>query len=192
MADKKISELTAATTIASGDLVLIENAGGNSRKVTGSNAGKSLVMLGLRWARVRMTADDTAQNVTSETQITFDEAQVDTDSFWPGGSPTRVTVPSGVAVVELVGQVFLSSNTGDTGMVIRITHRNSADAIQRIMGSGLVEQSGTEHHMQVTTGPVPVSAGDYFTLGVRTESDNSVTIEGNEQRETYMTIKVVG
>jgi hypothetical protein len=34
MADKKISDLTSATSLASGDLFEIENAGGNSRKVT--------------------------------------------------------------------------------------------------------------------------------------------------------------
>lgn len=38
MADKKISDLTAVTSIAPGDLFEIENAGGNSRKVTSVNA----------------------------------------------------------------------------------------------------------------------------------------------------------
>lgn len=39
MADKKISDFTAVTTLASGDLLEIETAGGNSRKVTVANAG---------------------------------------------------------------------------------------------------------------------------------------------------------
>jgi len=46
MADKKISDFTAATVIADGDLIEIENAAGNSRKVTGENAALSFATLG--------------------------------------------------------------------------------------------------------------------------------------------------
>ncbi len=43
MADKLISTLTAATTIADADWVVIETAAGNSRKVSGANAKAALV-----------------------------------------------------------------------------------------------------------------------------------------------------
>jgi len=42
MADKKISDFTAASSIADNDYIEIETAGGNSRKVTGANAKLSL------------------------------------------------------------------------------------------------------------------------------------------------------
>lgn len=42
MADKKISDLTAITTLADGDLFELENAGGNSRKVTFANTKASI------------------------------------------------------------------------------------------------------------------------------------------------------
>ncbi len=37
MADKKISDFTATTTVADGDLFELENVAGNSRKITGAN-----------------------------------------------------------------------------------------------------------------------------------------------------------
>lgn len=40
MADKKISDFTAATTLAAGDFLEIENAGGNSRKITAADVRK--------------------------------------------------------------------------------------------------------------------------------------------------------
>lgn len=43
MADKTINDLTAATTLADGDLFEIENTGNNSRKITVANARTSLL-----------------------------------------------------------------------------------------------------------------------------------------------------
>lgn len=45
MADKLISSLTAATSVASADLLVIETAAGNSRKVTGANVAASMPAL---------------------------------------------------------------------------------------------------------------------------------------------------
>lgn len=42
MADKKISDFTAVTTLADGDLFEIETAGGNSRKITKANTAKAM------------------------------------------------------------------------------------------------------------------------------------------------------
>lgn len=43
MADKKISDLTAASSLADGDLFEIENTGGNSRKITGAQLKSSAI-----------------------------------------------------------------------------------------------------------------------------------------------------
>lgn len=42
MADKTINDLTESTTLAAGDLFEIENAGGNSRKMSAANLAKGL------------------------------------------------------------------------------------------------------------------------------------------------------
>lgn len=46
MADKKISDLTAATSVADADLLLLELSGGNSRKITFANVKASLPATG--------------------------------------------------------------------------------------------------------------------------------------------------
>lgn len=47
MADKALNGLTAATSIGAADLLYLENAGGNSRKITGANAAIALGALTL-------------------------------------------------------------------------------------------------------------------------------------------------
>lgn len=193
MADKTINDLTAATTLVGGDLLEIENTGNNSRKITATNAAKALQSLGFRGARVTMTADDTTQNVTaSDVAITFDAADFDTDSFFAGGSPTRLTIPANVAYVTLTGQVLVSSSTGDTFYSVSIQHRNAANTLLRFFGNRFVEGGNTARMLNVSTGAIAVAATDYFTLNVREESDTSVTIEGDDAGQTFLSLTVLG
>lgn len=188
----KISEIaTTETDIANVDYIEGERGDGTSVKVP---LAVVKTLTAFRGARARMTADDTAQNVTGEPAISFDEAQFDTDSFWSAGSPTRLTIPAGLGIeyVELFGQVYLSSSTADTWAGVSITHLNSSDVVQRAIGNRFVEGGQTQRILNVATGPIAVNDGDYFLLKAREESDNSVTIEGNDTNETFMSIRVVG
>lgn len=146
-----------------------------------------------RGCRVRMTADDTAQNVTSETAVSFDSATFDTDSFWSAGTPSRITIPSAtITYVELVGQVAISSSTGDTMLTVGIFHKNSGGVTQAVYGPRFVEMGGATRQLMVPTGPIAVSNGDYFELTVREETDNSVTIVGNATGHTFLALNVLG
>jgi len=186
MADTKTSDETAATALTGAELLrLVQSAA--SVKTTAA-----LMAHQFRGARARMTSDDTAQNVTTVGTISFDAAQFDTDSFWAGGAPTRLTVPANVAYVELWAQVFISSSTASTYASAYIVHFNSADVQQRAVGFRHFDSGATSHCVTVATGPLAVSSGDYFTLVILEESDNSVTIEGNDTFETFMTIRVLG
>lgn len=187
MADTKTSDETAATTPTGTELVRIVQ-GGSSKKTTAAVLGHQF-----RGCKAKMTSDDTAQNVTSETAVSFDAAAFDTDSFWSAGSPTRITIPSAsFTYVSLVGQVQVSSSTADSYLICGIQHKNSANTLLRHFGARFVEKSATGVMMQASTGPVAVSSGDYFLLMVREETDNSVTIEGDDTGETFLALTVLG
>jgi hypothetical protein len=167
----------------------IEAPGGSAAELKAALAA----LLQFRGAKVKLTADDTAQNVSGgDTAISFDAAVFDTDSFWSAGTPTRLTIPAGVAYVELVGQVSVTLSTADTGFFVNIFHRNSGGTLLRNLGPRQVEMGNSSRQLQACTGPIAVSAGDYFELTVREETDNSITIEGDGTGETYLAITVLG
>ena len=188
MADTKTSAEAAATALTGAELFRLVQ-GGADKQTTAARVGHQF-----RGARVRMTLDDTAQNITGDTPVSFDQADFDTDTFWSLGAPTRLTIPAGLGIdyVELIGQVYITSAAADTVFAVGVWHYNSSDTLQKIMGCRFVEGGNAARMGQATTGPVAVADGDYFVLNALTETDTSVTIEGNDNGQTYMTIKVVG
>lgn len=189
MADKEISALTAASALADADLLHVSQ-GGNSRKAT--MAQVKAAVLTPRGARVRMTSDDAAQNITTEAAISFDVADYDSDSFWSAGAPTKLTIPAGVTHVMLTGQVNISSSTADSGFQVSIIHYNAANTPLHHFRQAFLEQSTTGRCVNVSTGLLPVDATDYLTLNAREETDASVTIEGDQTVETYLSLVVLG
>jgi len=188
MADTKTSDETAATTPTGAELVRIVQ-GGSSKKTTLAVAGHQF-----RGARVRMTSDDATQNYTTAADLPFDAADFDTDSFWTAGSPTRLTIPAGKGIthVQLTGQVSVSAATADTWASLSIRHRNSADVVQHLVGIRNQEHGFTDYAITVSSGPLEVADGDYFTLMFQEESDNSVTIDGDSVIQTFLALTVLG
>jgi len=189
MADTKVSDETAATALDGTELTRIVQ-GGSSKKTTLAVAGHQF-----RGAKAKMTSDDTAQNATSSgVVISFDAASFDTDSFWSAGSPTRLTIPAskGITHVELTGQVHVTSSTGDSQFSVVIIQWSSADAVKEAWNQRFVEMGGATKALSIGTGPVAVEDGDYFTLTVIEETDNSVTIEGDSSITTFLALHVIG
>lgn len=188
MADVKTSAETDATVLTGAEQVRITQ-GGNSRKTIAALMGHQF-----RGVRARMSTDDTAQNVTADTAVGFDLADFDTDTFWSAGSPTRITIPAslGIDYVELTAQAYVTSGTADTVFSVQIWHYNSANTLLKIFGIRHVEGGNTARMGQATTGPVLVSDSDYFVMNIQQETDTSVTIEGDDLRQTYMALTVIG
>ncbi len=188
MADTKTSAEIAATALDGTELTRIVQ-GGSSKKTTLAVAGHQF-----RGARARMTSDDTAQDMTTQADISFDVADFDTDSFWSAGSPTRLTIPAGKGIkyVELTGQVQLLLSTADTWARCQIRHLNSGGVVQHIYGQRSVERGDSGSSICVSSGPVAVAAGDYFVLSYQEESDISVTIVGSTAIETFLALHVIG
>lgn len=188
MADTKTSAETVASALTGAELVRIVQSS-SSKQTTAAVLGHQL-----RGARARLNADKTAQNITTETAVAFDTTDFDTDSFWSAGSPTKLTMPTGKGIthVALTGQVYVTSSTGDTSFLGSINQYNSSNTLLRTFGQRFIETGLTLKSLNMSTGPITVSDGDYFVLTVREETDNSVTIEGNETIQTFLGLLVVG
>jgi hypothetical protein len=188
MADTMTSAETDAAVLTGTELVRLVQSAVN-KKVAAELLGHQF-----RGARVRMSADDTAQNVTTETAITFDVADFDTDSFWSGGAPTRLTIPAsqGIEYVQLSGQIFVSGSTADTTSSCFIYQYNSSNTVLRAIGMRFTESGSTARSLVAHTGPLDVSDGDYFQLMITQETDTSITIEGDSTIQTFLSLTVLG
>lgn len=170
MADKKISDLTAASSVADGDLFLIENSGGNSRKVDRAN-----IRLKYRGALVRKASNQTGANYTTATAVGWDQEARDTDSIHDNvTNNTRLTVPSGFTEVELRGQIVLASGTADD--FVQVDIRKNGSGTYNGAGKAIWEAGATTPQVQVFTAVLTVTGGDYFELFLRTQTDASVDI----------------
>lgn len=169
MADKKISDLTSATSLASGDVFEIENAGGNSRKVAWS------VVNAHRGALVRKAADQTTANYTTSTVVAWDQEAYDTDSIHDNvTNNSRLTVPSGASYVRVSANLSLSSVTADVWCALFI-RKGGAGFDGR--GLAYTEVGFTTVGLNCSTAVVAVSPGDYFEVALQVETDTSITVD---------------
>jgi hypothetical protein len=168
MADKKISDFTAAATVASTDLLEIETAGGNSRKITVANFKAH------RGALVKKSADQTGANYTTATAIAWDAEEYDTDSIHDNvTNNSRLTVPAGVPYVQLWASVTLANITTSLDMTL-IIRKNGAVFIGR--GATTIEADTTTPSATAMTAVVAVSPGDYFEAYLTITTDTTVDV----------------
>ena len=132
----------------------------------------SRVMLPFKGALVRR-ATTQAVAATTNTQLAFSDAVYDTDSFWSGGSPTRLTVPSGVTKVQLWGGVAWSG--GSANGTLRLL-KNGATFLGR--GNISAASGFTDQGLTVISAVIPVVAGDYFEAQVYLSAARTVSADG--------------
>jgi hypothetical protein len=148
-----------------------------------------------RGCRVERTSSLTGQNYTGgATDLVFQAATLDTDSFWSAGTPARVTIPSskGFTVADVSASVRLDSNTPDTWGQIVLQHYNSSNVFQRQAGSKTETGSGgatVTYYFNVALLACPVADGDYFVIRPQVESDTDVTINSGG---TGITVNIIG
>jgi hypothetical protein len=174
LANKTIGDLTAAVAVNDADLVHLQQSG-NSRKAT-------VALLRARQfsgARVYKSADQTAADYTTATNLTFDSEHFDTDSYHDTGSNTdRLTVPAD-GYYEVSFTINVGSHTADLWALAQTRRFNSSN-VEQASNTGTArtraEVGTTNPFLNGTTGPVFCSAGDYFTLQLQVETDNSITV----------------
>jgi len=184
-----IGYMSAATTLVR-DTVLNSS---NSDNAVDFSAGTKQVVCDvpaprhrdLRWARVSLTSDESLADNVAEL-LAWDQADVDTDSFWSGGAATRLSVPTGVEIVQLHANLRYTSNSeGDRTISIL---KNGA------VFAGMPVDKKVAHNatqLNIATGPIVVVGGtDYFELNVVADwTTGTVDVIGDEQ--TWMSITVL-
>ncbi len=186
MANKKISDFTAATTLAGGDLLEIENAGGNSRKITATNAADSLRTLLTApigaGVRLNKTADQTADYRSAGVDITWDGTDYeDVSTLWDSGTPTRITVPAAYngRRANVIMHIRIDNSTADTYKNFTLQHKDSGGTLKYLAGCSTELGLASGLYMQTALFGVPLVTGDYFYGNLVEESDTSQTVKGN-------------
>lgn len=145
-------------------------------------AGDAILWDGTNWtatklcrgALVKKSADQTAANYTTATAVAWDAEEYDDAAIHDNvTNNTRLTVPTGVTRVRLLGEIALSAVTSDLWVSIH-TQKNGATYIGR---SYVRSEIGTTTPGIAFSGPIlNVTAGDYFELVLQNETDTSITI----------------
>ena len=166
----KVSALTEVTALADTDEFLV-NDGGISKRITAKNLGAVH-----RGALVTLAADQTATNYTTAAAVPFDEEAYDTDTIHDNSTNnTRLTVPTDVIKVQLSGNVVVTLTTAEKWHNLTIRK----GGVLNYIGSSDTYSGGlnrTDISINISSPVLEVSAGEYFELFLRIETDTSVTV----------------
>jgi hypothetical protein len=144
-----------------------------------------------RGFRLERTTNLTTQNYTAgTTDLVFQVATLDSDTFWSAGTPARATVPAakGITVMDVAASARVESITADTWLGLTIQQYKSSDVFQR-SSTTRSEVGVTVAHVNAVMLSCPVAAGDYFVVRLQSESDTDVTVAASG---TNLSGKVVG
>lgn len=123
----------------------------------------------VNYARVRRAAN---QSLTSNTaaDISFDTEDADPGGFWTSGTPTRLTVVT-TGIVEVTCYAAFAANT--TGRRVLLIVLNALT----IVAGQTNDAIGTDPtRLSACTGPIAVSAADFFTFSVLQESGGNLNL----------------
>jgi hypothetical protein len=136
----------------------------------------------------KKSADQTTADYTTLTQIAFNSEEYDVTGWHDTvTNNTRLTVPSGVSYVNLIGRIgianFSAIGTNNTGGIKK-------DGTTRIVDFYFDVGSATNSPAWgCFTGPIAVSAGAYFELEYQCVGDSSITVTASE---THLSALAVG
>ena len=122
-----------------------------------------------------LTANQSLANGAWTTLSGFTVA-TDTDSWYAGGSPSRITVPSGIGItyVEVsAGVSFATNSAGPRELRLR---KNGSEVFAGNAGS--TSQAGSSAiNLSLCTPPIPVVDGDYFEVQARQSSGGALNAQ---------------
>jgi hypothetical protein len=126
---------------------------------------------------VRKAANETADYSVS-TAVPWDQEVYDDNSFHSNTTNnTRLTVPSGVTRVRVGGSLRITGVTASTDVIMTLL-KGGVSQFEGAAGARVVTSAAASSpQLTISTGPVPVSAGDYFEILLQTVGDTSVTID---------------
>lgn len=130
-----------------------------------------------RGALAHKVADETA-DYSTQAAVPWDKEARDTDSIHDTATNnTRMTVPTGVTLVQLQGSVLITGATSGEHANLYLTKNGVQTAIGLPSTKG--EVTDTVLSMAVASAVLEVTAGDYFELELEVETDTSVTLDND-------------
>jgi len=212
MANKKISDFTAATTLADGDLFELETAGGNSRKITKANLLNPGLMRGeAAWTKPTLTTlsttragTGTVENSTNGVRLRAPGTSSNSNSLIYA-LQSYSTGASGCRATARFRSPTPLMNWGAMGMILR----NSSSGNSRLYWRGYDTVQGFNRNTYTNdttwasvTGLVASSFPDEWWMCIRDDLTNhyiEISTDGQywqeiyrEARTTHMTPDQVG
>ncbi|MBI1386716.1 MAG: DUF2793 domain-containing protein [Rhizobiales bacterium] len=128
-----------------------------------------------RGALVQLSASESIPNNTF-TVVPWDAEAYDTDAIWSAGNPSRLTVPSGVTKIQILGHCAWNSNaTG--GRAARLSKNGNSMTEYSAFANDSANASGV--HGAPVLGPIiEVTGGDYFEIEVFQSSGGNLDLQG--------------
>lgn len=167
---KHFDQALAAGDIQQGQLVEALYDGTNFQWLNAYRApklGRVLVDIQPSYGSVYSVADNSTKTVT------FNRVLYDTATSWSAGSPTRITVPSGVSVVRLSARVqLIVSGTLGANEHVKLNILQNGNLWEEISNQStsvyLTNRvfAGDEESIELYRPPMIVTPGDYFELEV--------------------------
>lgn len=176
-----ITSLTAETTIADGDLLMIYDDSATAlRKMTKSNLVAGLSQTSPKRARVYKDANQSV-NSGVNTTITFNQETFDNDSMHDNVTNNSRITATTAGLYLLKAQVAFASNA--TGVREIFFMKNGSLALASAYQPAL---NGDRTVLQITT-LVEAAATDYFEVQANQGSGGALNIEGAASDQYYQT-----
>lgn len=155
-------------------------------------AAEAAAAAGVKGARTQINAAATKTIAdATPTAVIWDGIQFDDLSFWAAGSPTRITIPTGVTRVRLnAGVRWTASGTGERKLKIR--SQNGPYGANAVWAAD-DRPSDATGDSTVTTGAIDVVAGMYFEAVVEQNSGGPLDLETTaaENFANFLSVEVL-
>jgi hypothetical protein len=163
--------------------LVVLSSGDNSVTVQGTTDGCWFAIEEIEnfsGAMVKKAADQTAANYSAGSIVTWDTEVLDVGGWHDTGSNTsRLTVPSGVSTVRVTAGIAVTSLLANAEAYVLMIKNGDTNAATRAINLPVAEEdsSAVIAFMQLSSGPLAVSPGDYFEIWPLIPGDASITIE---------------
>jgi hypothetical protein len=191
-AANKLPYFTGSGTAALADLsafarTILDDADAATVRAT-IGAAASGAIGSLDGAKVRKSANLTAQDLTAEAVVTWNTEDWDTGSYHDTGSNTDRMTVTNAGYYEAKGQIVLTNLLAGQWVLCRIQRYNSSNVVQETV-CGMISSNPAVTTIRVNcSGECNMAAGDYVKLSAQVQSDTSADIS----TDSWLSIRRIG
>lgn len=131
----------------------------------------------------------TTQSIPSNTQttISFSTVNFDTDLYWAAGSPTRLTVPAGLAGQYVITACLIWANNATGDREIRIK-KNGTTILSDVLAAG----APSGNSIQNVTALAVLASGDFIELEVNQISGAALVVNSSAPDAPTLALSFMG